>query len=246
VQEGTDTDVESVGETAGRRDEVVARVTDHAGRIARELAVLQGGDYGRRTFATDAGEWTLKYEAGAIDYLRFDPRSGEEVYVVSSKRPPDPHALAGAMADYGAFVEAYNEHVRSCSGVLDDVALDPPEPASTAAVAAERDRVLETVRRVCDGMAAQLHRYDGTDYGTFTTRIDGSRWELKRDGSAASYLRVGGEDGIYLLSQYGLPAVPDVRSLVGSFPAFVEAYNDEVRAMEADLSTVPFEGNDDG
>lgn len=153
MQEGAETDVESAEDAAGRRDEVVARVTDHAGRIARELAVLQGGDYGRRTFATDAGEWTLKYEAGAIDYLRFDPRSGEEVYVVSSKRPPDPDALADAMADYGAFVEAYNEHVRSCSSVLDDVALDPPEPASTAAVAAERDRILETVRAVCDEMA---------------------------------------------------------------------------------------------
>ncbi|WP_336343582.1 hypothetical protein [Halalkalicoccus ordinarius] len=236
--EGTELDVESAEDAAERRDEVVARVTDHAGRIARELAVLQGGDYGQRAFATDAGEWTLKYEAGAIQYLRFDPRSGEAVYVVSTKRPPDPEALARAMADYGAFVEAYNAHIASLSGVLDDVDVEFPTPVSTESVAAERDRVLDAIREVCDEMAAQLHRYDGTDYGTFGTRVSGSRWELKREGSVASYLRVGGEGGIYLLSQYGPPSAPDVRNLVDDFPAFVEAYNDEVRELEGGLSAI--------
>lgn len=203
-------------------------MADHAGRIARELAVLQGGDYGQRAFTTDAGEWTLKYEAGAIQYLRFDPRSGEAVYVVSTKRPPD----------YGAFVEAYNAHVASLSGILDDVEVEFPTPVSTEAVAAERDRVLDAIREVCDQMAAQLHRYDGTDYGTFGARVSGTRWELKREGGVASYLRVGGEGGIYLLSQYGPPSAPDVRNLVDDFPAFVEAYNDEVRELEGGLSTL--------
>lgn len=244
MTEGIEFDVESAEDPAERRDEVVDRVTDHAGRIARELAVLQGGDYGQRAFTTDAGEWTLKYEAGAIGYLRFDPRSGEEVYVVSTKRPPDPEALARAMADYGAFVEAYNAYVASLSGVLDDVDVDFPTPVSTESVAADRDRVLESIREVCDEMAAQLHRYDGTDYGTFTARVSGSRWELKREGDAASYLRVGGEGGIYLLSQYGPPSAPDVRELVGDVPAFVEAYNDEVRELESELSTVSLEVGD--
>jgi hypothetical protein len=238
MSEGIEFDVESAGDAAERRDEVVARVTEHAGRIARELALLQGGDYGRRAFTTDAGEWTLKYEAGAIDYLRFDPRSGEEVYVVSTKRPPDPEALARAVADYGAFVEAYNAYVASLSGVLDDVAVDFPAPVSTESVAAERDRVLDAVREVCDEMAAGLHRYEGTEYGTFAARVAGSRWELKRDGDVASYLRVGGEGGLYLLSQYGPPSAPDVRELVGDFPAFVEAYNDEIREVEGGLSAL--------
>lgn len=238
MTEGIEFDVESAENAAERRDDLVSRVTDHAGRIARELAVLQGGDYGQRAFSTDAGEWTLKYEAGAIQYLRFDPRSGEEVYVVSTKRPPDPEALARAMADYGAFVEAYNAHVESLSGVLDDVGTEFPTPVSTETVAAERDRVLDAIREVCDEMAAQLHRYDGTDYGTFAARVAGSRWELKRDGDVASYLRVGGEGGIYLLSQYGPPSAPDVRALVEEFPAFVEAYNDEVRELEGGLSAV--------
>lgn len=244
MTEGIEFDVESAEDPAERRDEVVARVTDHAGRIARELAVLQGGDYGQRAFTTDAGEWTLKYEAGAIQYLRFDPRSGEEVYVVSTKQPPEPEALARAMADYGAFVEAYNAYVASLAGVLDDVAVDFPTPVSTESVAAERDRVLDTIRELCDEMAAQLHRYDGTDYGTFAARVSGSRWELKREGDVASYLRVGGEGGIYLLSQYGPPSAPDVRELVGDVPAFVEAYNDEVRELEAELSTVSVEVGD--
>lgn len=244
MTEGIEFDVESAEDPAERRDEVVDRVTDHAGRIARELAVLQGGDYGQRAFTTDAGEWTLKYEAGAIGYLRFDPRSGEEVYVVSTKRPPDPEALARAMADYGAFVEAYNAYVASLSGVLDDVDVDFPTPVSTESVAADRDRVLESIREVCDEMAAQLHRYDGTDYGRFTARVSGSRWELKREGDAASYLRVGGEGGIYLLSQYGPPSAPDVRELVGDVPAFVGAYNDEVRELESELSTVSLEVGD--
>ena len=231
-------EVVETGDVAANRDEVVARVRDHAGTIARELAVLQGGDYGQETFTTPGGTWTVKYEGGALEYLRFEPTSGSEVYVVSTKQPPEPAELAQAMADYDAFVESYGEHVRSLDGVLDDVSTDFPEVASTDTVVAERDRIVGRIRAVADEIAGQLHRYDGTDYATFSVRAARTRWELKRDGSRVSYLRVGGEGGVYLVSQYGPPSPDDVREYTPKFPAFVDAYNDHVEELEADLAGV--------
>jgi hypothetical protein len=230
-------DVDSTETVAERRDEVVARVRDHAGRIARELARLQGGDYGQRTFGTDAGEWTVKYEAGDIQYLRFDG-GRDETYVVSTKRQPDPEALAAALAHYDAFVASYNRYVASLDGVLDDVSADFPAVESTDAVVSERDRILERVRDATDRMAHELSRYEGGDYGTFSTRVSGTRWELKWDRDGASYLRVGGEGGIYLLSQYEPPSARDVRELADEFAAFVEAFNVHVDELESDLSHV--------
>lgn len=221
-----------------RRDEVVERVKAHVGTIARELALLQGGDYGQRSFSTDAGEWTVKYEAGAIQYLRYKGKSGRETYVISAKRPPEPGDLAAAMADYDAFVDAFNRHVRSLDGTLDDVSLDFPAVASTAELVAERDRIVERVREVTDAMAGELHRFEGTDYGLFAQRVDGMRWELKWEGDRTSYLRVGGEAGVYLVSQYGPPSAPDVRRLAGEFSHFVDAYNEYVEELDSDLSTV--------
>ena len=238
MTQGIDFDVADAAAVADRRDEVVAAVESHAGRIARELALLQGGDYGQRSFKTDRGTWTLKYEGGALQYLRYEGRGGSDTYVVSTKRPPDPEALATAMADYEAFVASYNDHVASLSGVLDDVPTDFPDPRETDAVVAERDRVVGRIREVCDEMAVQLYRYDGTDYGTFATTVFGTRWELKRDVDRASYLRVGGEGGVYLLSQYEPPAAPDVRRLVDGFAGFVESYNDHVDGLESDLDGV--------
>ena len=240
MTESTELDLTETEDIAGRRDEIVAEITDHAGKIARELALLQGGDYGQRTFETDAGEWTLKYEAGAIQYLRFDggSRSGGETYVVSTKQPPEPEELAAAMGDYAAFVESYNRYVESLDGVYDDVSIDFPEVTSTESVVAERDRILGRIREVADRMALELHRYDGTDYGTFSTRVSGTRWELKWDGDGASYLRVGGEGGTYLLSQYEPPSAADICKLAESFDGFVEAFNEHVEELDADLSTV--------
>ena len=238
MTEPSDYDVATTDDAAGRRDELVAAVEDHAGTVARELALLQGGDYGQASFKTDAGEWTVKYEAGDLQYLRFKRRSGRETYVVSTKQPPDPEDLADAMADYGAFVEAFNEYVASKEGVLDDVSTDFPEVASTADAVAERDRIVARVREVCDAMADQLHRYEGGDYGTFAARVDGSRWELKREESSTSYLRVGGEGGVYLVSQYQPPSAEDVREHVEGFAGFVAAFNERVDEVEADLSHV--------
>jgi len=229
------TDADAV---AAERDAVVAAVRDHAGQLAYALARLQGGDYGDRTFATADGEWTVKYEGGDLEYLRFSPRAGEETYVVSTQQPPEPAALATAMADYPAFVAAFDEHVRSLDGVLDGVSTDFPEPASTESVVTERDRIVARIREVCDRMAGELHRYEVDEYGTFTARVDGTRWELKREGSAASYLRVGGSGGTYLLSQYGPPSAPDVREFAPDFGGFVDAYNDHVAALELDLERI--------
>lgn len=238
MTELTDEEVASTEDAAAERDELVARVTDHAGTIARQLALLQGGDYGQRTFDTDDGEWTLKYEAGAIQYLRFDGGPGGETYVVSTKQPPEPEALAAAMADYDAFVESYNEYVASLDGVLDDVDADFPEVASTESVVAQRDRVLNRIRDAADRMALECSRYEGDEYGTFSARVSGTRWELKWDQDGASYLRVGGEGGVYLLSQYEAPSARDVRRLADDFEGFVEAYNDHVEDLDADLSNV--------
>jgi hypothetical protein len=237
---GLEFDVADADAVTERREEVLEAVRDHAGRIARELAVLGGGDYGRETFRTDAGTWTVKYEAGGLEFLLFEGH-GTETYVVSTKRDPEPDALAAAMADYGAFVEAFDEHVESLSGVLDDVPTDFPEVASTADVAAERDRVLSAIRETADAMAGELHRYEGSDYGTFAERVGGTRWELKWEGDRASYLRVGGDGGTYLLSQYGPPSVPDTRELAGTFPAFVEAFNEHVAEVTVEATGVTYD-----
>lgn len=229
------TDAEAV---ADRRDDVMAAVRDHAGQIAYALARLQGGDYGQRTFDTDGGAWTVKYEAGDLQYLRFDPKSGSEIYVVSTKQPPEPEPLATALADYDAFVAAFDEHVTSLEGILDDAPTEFPAPAPVDGVVAERDRIVSAIRDTCDAIARALQRYEGGDYGTFSVRVDGTRWELKWDEDGTSYLRVGGEGGIYLLSQYAPPAAPDLREYAPQFSGFVEAYNEHVADLESDLATV--------
>ena len=233
-------DVADAGAVAERREAVLDAVRDHAGRIARELAVLDGGDYGRETLRTGAGAWTVKYEGGGLEFLLFEC-GGTETYVVSTKRDPDPEALATAMADYAGFVEAFDDYVASLAGVLDDVPTEFPAVASTAEVAAERDRVLSAIRETADAMAGELRRYEGGDYGTFAARIEGTRWELKREGDRASYLRVGGDGGTYLLSQYGPPSVPDTRELAGTFPAFVEAFNEHVAEVTAEATGVTYD-----
>lgn len=223
---------------AQHRDELVAAVRDHAGQIAYQLARLQGGDYGSATIETDRAEWTVKYEGGDLEYLRYDPGRGEEVYVISTKQPPEPGPLADALEDYDAFVAGFNDFVATHEGVLDDVATDFPEVAATDGVVAERDRVLDRVRDVCDQIARQLQRYEGGDYGTFTERVDGTRWELKWDQDGASYLRVGGTGGLYLLSQYEPPSAADIREYAPLFSDFVAAYNDHVASLESDLESV--------
>ncbi|WP_415379634.1 hypothetical protein [Halosimplex sp. TS25] len=234
---GLDADVVGADAAAERRDEVVADVTDHAGRIARELARLQGGDYGQREFETDRGTWTLKYEAGDVQYLRYEGR-GADVYVVSTQQPPEPEALAEAMVDYDAFVESFNEYVRSLDGVLDEAAGDLPEIESVDSVVEARERILSRMRETCNQMAQQLNRVEGNDYGSFSARIGSSRWELKWEEGRASYLRVGGEGGVYVLSQYQPPAPKDLRAHVDDFPAFVDAFNEHVAEISETLDTV--------
>jgi hypothetical protein len=238
VTEWPPADPTETTDIAEHRDDVLAAVRDHAGRLAYELARLEGGDYGQKTVETDRGEWTVKYEAGDLEYLRFDPNRGAETYVVSTKQPAEPAALADALTDYDAFVAGFNEYVRSLEGVLDDVPTEFPAVTSTDGVVAERDRVLDRVREVCDHIAGQLHRYEGGDYGTFTTRVDGTRWELKWDRDGVSYLRAGGSNGVYLISQYDQPAAADIREYAPRFHGFVVAYNDHVEDLEADLATV--------
>ncbi|WP_137284695.1 hypothetical protein [Halorussus salinisoli] len=237
MTESFDLPVDSAEDAAERRDEVVARVRDHAGTIARELALLQGGDYGKQTFETDDGEWTVKYEAGDLQFLLFEGRKAE-TYVVSTHQPPDPEDLSAAMTDYDAFVAAFNRYVGSLDGVLDDVPAEFPEVASTESVVAERRRILGRVRDVADRMARQLSRYEGGDYGSFAARVAGNRWELKWEDGETSYLRVGGEGGIYLLSQYQPPSAHDVRNLAEDVPTFVEAFNDHVDDLDASLEHV--------
>ena len=235
---GIDLDVSDVEAVADRRDELVAAVRDHAGGIAYRLAKLQGGDYGRTALSTAGGEWTVKHEAGELEFLLFSPKSGSDTYVVSTKQPPEPSGLSTALADYPNMVTAWNAYVESLSGVLDDVSVEFPEPASTDGVVAERDRVLDSIRETCGVVAGEVYRYEGDDYGTFTARVDGDRWELKWEEGAVSYLRVGGSGGLYLLSQYGAPSAADVREYAESFAGFVEAYNEFVEGLESDLETV--------
>jgi len=118
------------------------------------------------------------------------------------------------------------------------VVIDSGSTDQTAAVAAERDRIVGRIRDCADEMAGQLHRVEGGEYGTWTTTVDGTRWELKRDGDRAAYLRVGGEDGIYLLSQYAPPSAVDVRALAPDVADFVASFNDHVEGLASDLGGV--------
>ena len=236
-----DLDLADVEAVAERREELLAAVRDHAGRIAYHMARVDGGDYGQRSFSTDDGEWTVKYEAGDLEYLRFEPRGGGETYVISTQRPPEPKPLAEALEDYPAFVAAYNDYVGSLAGLLDSVDGSFPSVESTESVVTERDRIVETIEACCDRMAGELRRYEGTEYGTFAARIDGTRWELKWDEDGASYLRAGGSGGVYVLSQYGPPSAADVREYAPRFGGFVEAYNGHVAELELDLETIEFE-----
>jgi hypothetical protein len=222
---------------AAERDELVARVRDHAGRMARDLARLQGGEYGRESFSTDDGTWTLKHEKGEVEFLRFKGAK-TDVYVVSTKQAPDPESLASALSDYGAFVEAWDDYVDSLAGLLDGVPREFATPASTEAVTAERDRIVSALRATADRMASELYRYEGSDYGTFTARVDGTRWELKREVESVSYVRIGGEGGAYLISGYGQPSAEVVREYASGFAGFVEAFDEHAREMEAELQGV--------
>lgn len=238
--DGLDITTVSTAELREHREELLQAVASHAGEIARELALLEGGDYGRRTFSTARGEWTVKYEAGRLEFLLFESRGGAETYVISTKQPPDPDALRDAMVDYAAFVESYNAFVDSREGVLDGIDPAFPEVRSTERVVAERDRIVAAIHEVATEIAQQCYRYEGTDYGMFTRTVDGTRWELKWEEGQVSYLRVGGEGGIYLLSQYSPPSAPDVRTLAEDVAGFVAAFNAWVDELEADLSTVSF------
>lgn len=235
--EGLDADV--VGDEAAitKRDELVGEVHSHADRVAWQLSLLQGGDYGDETFKTDAGTWTLKYEGGAVQYLRFKD-GGTETYVVSTKQPPEPGELATALTDYANFVRAFNEYVADLEGVLDDVETEFPEVASTEDIAATRDEVLADIREYADTMAGELHRVGGNDYGTFKARVDGTPWELKWEEGRCQYLRVGGEGGVYLLSQYSPPAARDLRAHVDDVAGFVAAYNEHVADISESLRTI--------
>ena len=217
-------DVSDVVAVTENREDLLAAVGEHAGRIAYNVARVEGGDYGRRTFSTDRGEWTVKYEAGDLEFLLYEPRAGGETYVVSTQSPAEPEALSRALEDYEAFVAAYNEHVASLEGFFDDVDAAFPSVSGTDAVVGERDRLVDAVESRCARMAGELHRYEGTDYGTFAARVEGTRWELKREHDSVSYLRAGGSGGVYLLSQYGPPSALDVREYAPQFGGFVDAY----------------------
>jgi len=87
------------------------------------------------------------------------------------------------MEDYGAFVRAFADHVRSLDGInTDAVETDFPDVASTEDIVAERERILSRIRECADRMAGELHRVEGSNYGTFDTRVGRSRWELKWGG----------------------------------------------------------------
>ena len=238
MSDGVDADVADVDDVVAQRDETVERVRQHASQIARGLAVLQGGDYGAETFSTDRGEWTVKYEAGSLQYLKYAPKAGGDIYVISTKQPPEPAELEVAMRDYEAFVESYNAFVAKLDGVLDDVTDEFPEVVSTDEVAAERDQIVNEIEAATNAMAGELHRAEGGNYGSYAARVDGKRWELKWEDGQTSYLRVGGEGGVYLVSQYGAPSARDVRTHADGFRGFVEAFNEDVQELSDELSTV--------
>ena len=179
--DGLNVETASTDELRAQREAILADVRSHAGEIARELALLEGGDYGRRSFTGDRGEWTVKYEAGRLEFLLFESKSGAETYVISTKQPPEPTALRDAMQDYDAFVAAYNDFVDTREEVLDDVDPTFPDVRSTETVVADRDRIVAAIHEVATEIAQRCYRYEGTTYGTFSTTVDGTRWELRSE-----------------------------------------------------------------
>jgi len=238
MSDGLEADVADVDSVVADRDETVEQVRQHASQMARGLAVLQGGDYGDESFTTDRGEWTVKYEAGTLQYLRYSPKAGGDIYVVSTKQHPEPDELERAMRDYDAFVESFNDYVAALDGVLDDVRDEFPAVASTDEVAAERDSIVDRIKTATDAISGELHRAEGGNYGSYAARVDGTRWELKWEDGQTSYLRVGGEGGVYLVSQYGAPSARDVRAHADGFAGFVEAFNEDIQELSDELSTV--------
>jgi len=87
-------------------------------------------------------------------------------------------------------------------------------------------------------MAGTLYRVENSEYGSFAASVDGTRWELKREADRASYVRVGGEGGVYVVSQYGAPSARDVRAYAESFGGFVAAFNEDVAELGEDLDAV--------
>jgi hypothetical protein len=238
MMESLDADVADAESARETRDEVVARVRQHAGQMARELARIEGGDYGRKTFRVDGGEWTVKYEAGDLEFLRFEGRAGLDVYAVSTKQAPDLEPLSRALEHYEALAAAFNDYVAGLEGILDETPGSFPAVASAGDVVAERDRIVDAFEGAADQMAAQLHRFESGDYGAWAVTIRGTRWELKREVDTASYVRVGGEDGVYLVSQYGAPSARDVREHAGAFQDFVRAFNEDVAELHDELDAV--------
>jgi quinol monooxygenase YgiN len=229
------TDAAAVAE---KRDELAAAVRDHAGAIAYQIAKLQGGDYGREEFKTSNGTWTVKHEAGDLDFLHYKPKSGSEIYVVSQKSEPDAAELSTALEAYGAFVRAFNDYVAETEATLAGIETELPEAETTEAAVQQRHEVLSRIEEVANRIAGELHRYEGGEYGTFSARIEGERWELNWDRDGVSYLRVGGSDGVYLVSQYAPPSASDLRRYAPTFGAFVEAYNEDVASQERTLEDV--------
>lgn len=111
-----------------RRDEVVAAVTDHADQIARELARLEGADYGQVTVDTDPASLAV---ASADDAVQERERVCSRVRETCDAMAAQLHRCASD--DYGtftahvdgvpAFVDAFNDHVREVSEALATVDL---------------------------------------------------------------------------------------------------------------------------
>ena len=208
--------------------------TGHEQRFGQPVAAFVSDYAGANASLTEDGYLTAE---GEIDFAPAE----ETVIVVDSRAslPSGPVAVPFSdRDDAAAFVDAYDEYVAAAEETLAGVTTEVPEARTTENAVAERRRVLDRVEELCDRIAGELHRFEGGDYGTYAERIDGLRWELNWDRDGVSYLRVGGSDGVYLVSQYQPPAASDVRQFVPKFPAFVDAYNEHVADLEATLEPV--------
>ena len=218
-----------------KRDAAVDALADHLDDVADLIATLRDEQYGKFSVAVDGGTYVLKHNNGDAEWFRFEPDSGSETYLLSTKSDPSPAALADGLEQYGAFVRAVNNWVEQQEyGLADaDEYLSDTDDAldrlDVETLLERRDRVEQEAWDVANELAETIKGVTGNRYGTFSREINGTTWTLKyeEDGSA-KYLQVGGD---YILGRDS-PKPKALATVLEALPAFVDAVNSWLSEQE--------------
>jgi len=219
------TDAESIED---KRDAAVDALVGHLDDIADLVATIKDERYGKFSASVDGGTYVLKHDSGDAEWFRFEPDSGGEMYLLSTKSDPSPAALADGLKQYDAFVRAVNSWVEQQEYGLADAdehlsdTGDALDSLDAETLLEHRDRVEQEAWGVANELAGTIKSVTGKRYGTFAAEVDGAKWTLKyeEDGSA-KYLQVGGD---YVLGRDS-PTPTTLAAVLEAMPAFVSAVN---------------------